>query len=148
MSIDSILDMQHTNVVLVASIFLLLVAVIGSIVMSYLVESFQKAITIAALLTVVCLGAGWTVSTSEDARVIEAQEEAADGFDQEYGLQLDDRDLAALKNIEEKDVTRNLETPGGDLKHVLFRVVADDVVPHAMDSEGTWIPMPTTGESK
>lgn len=142
MSIDSILSMQHTNVAVVANMVLLIIIVLGSILMSYLVDSFGKAITIAALLLVVCLGAGWAVSAHEEDRVSEAQEEVADGFDQKYGLKLDDRDLAAMKNIEKKDVTRNLETADGLLKQVLFRVVDDNVLPHTLDGAGTWIPMP------
>lgn len=149
MKLDSILGMRDTALVPVAIVVLLAIVIIGSILMSYFVDSLAKATACAALLAMICLGAGWAVSASEGDRVTEAREEVADGFDQRYGLKLDDRDLAALKRVEE-DVTRDLESTAGDLKHVLFRVVDDVVLPHTLNSEGSWIPLPAqqnTGEA-
>lgn len=146
MNLDSILNAQNTALVPVSIVVLLMIVVIGGILMSYFVDSLAKATACAAFLAMVCLGAGWWVSTSEGARVAEAQEEVVVGFDQAYGLKLGGRDLAALKRVGEKDVTRDLESAAGDLKHVLFRVVDDKVLPYTLDDAGTWIPMLAVGD--
>lgn len=142
MNLDSVLSMQHSNVAPAAIMVMAMVFIIGSIAMSYLANSMAQVMASVAFLAMVCFGAGWMTITHEHDRVSQAREEVVHGFDQVYGLHLDDRDAAALRQVEQKDVTRNLVTSDGLLKQVLFRVVDDIVLPHTLDGAGTWIPMP------
>ena len=109
--------------------------------MSSFATGLTQTLACIAFVTGACLSAGWMTMAHEYDRMSQAREEVAVGFEQAYGLQLDDRDVAALKQIEEYDITRNLKSSDGLLKQVMFRVVDDNVLPHTLDGAGTWIPM-------
>lgn len=150
MSVDSILSMHPSNMAPLVVLVMAMVFIIGAILVSYLANSLAQTMACTAFVAMACFGAGWMAIAHDHGRVSQAREEVVDGFDQAYGLQLDDRDVDALKQVEKNDVARNLETSGGLLKQVLFRVVGDQVLPYTMDSEGTWTPLPAqqiTGEA-
>lgn len=69
-------------------------------------------------------------------------------FEKSYGLTLEQADLYSVNHADEKDIIRSVRATDGNLKHVMFRVVAGIVVPHLLDSASTWIPMPAAGATK
>lgn len=98
----------------------------------------------AVFLCAIVVGA-FAATTVEADTAAANRETVITHFEKSYGLKLDEGDLRYLRDVDQDDVTRNLETSGGTVKQVLFRVVDNKVLPYVMDGEGSWNLMSARG---
>lgn len=116
-------------------------------------DFIPAAVLIAGAVSIAAF-AGIAASEIEQDRRAENQavvssdlEKSYSYFEKSYGLTLEQADLYSVNHADEKDIIRSVRATDGNLKHVLFRVVDVNVVPHLLDSSSTWIPMPV-GETR
>lgn len=108
----------------------------------------RTAISVAVVFLAAFVGSFYAVGGVEKDTRAENQAIVTSFFEKSYGLELDKVDLSYLKNVDYSEVTRDVKTTDDSFKHVLFRVVDGNVVPHLLDSASTWIPMEAAGETK
>lgn len=144
MNIDDILHIESPVWLLTTFVVLF---VVGVVLMVLLITSEKRKHTIIRLAAaVLCVGSALGLYAVENDRIAVAREAVVDGFVQAYGIELDDRDLVQLVQVDRNDVTRNLETADGALNQVLFRAVDDKVLPYTLDGAGSWTPMQAVGD--
>ena len=118
-----------------------LVADIAAVVLAVLAGRKKTAIGLGAVFLAAFVGSCIAVSGVENDTRAENQAVVISYFEKSYGLTLEATDLYSLNHADEKDIVRSVRATDGNLKHVLFRVVDGNVVPHLLDSASTWIPM-------
>lgn len=119
------------------------VMVVGAAAVIWAAMSGRKktVISLAVVFLAAFVGSVIAVGGVEKDTRAENQAVVIDYFEKSYGLTLEQADLYSVSHADEKDIIRSVRSADGNLKHVLFRVVDGNVVPHLLDSASTWIPM-------